>query len=168
MVERPRAKKMVKEKSLRDRVLSLKKGGEAVVNERILLNTMITSITEIVVALGKGRRESAYQLALKIELVRQNFLPLSIEHPIPVMYKGERVSIGYLDILVLGFFFIECKAVSRLSDKDLLQTMAYSRDMGLLGVLINFNQKLPKKNSKTPEFEIVFIRGNEIITHHSA
>jgi len=166
LVERPpQAKKLVKKESLRDRVLSLK-GGEAVVNEQILLNTMITHITEIIVTLGKGRRESAYQLALKIELARQNFLPLSVEHPIPVMYKGERVSIGYLDILVLGFFFVECKAVSKLSDKDILQTMAYSRDMGLLGVLVNFNQKLQKKNSIL-HFEILLIRGNSIITHHS-
>ena len=128
---------------------------------------MITTFTtDIIQKLGKGRRESVYQIALKSALVNKyTEIPISIEHPVPIMYNNERCGTGYLDILVWGLFFVEVKAVGKISEKDLLQTMAYSKDMGTLGILINFVQKI---NTHNNDIDIYLLQGDSIITHCSA
>tara|TARA_Y100000817_G_scaffold307766_1_gene294600 strand:- start:3320 stop:3871 length:552 start_codon:yes stop_codon:yes gene_type:complete len=115
-------------------------------------------ITKVFQGLGRGRREAAYQCALKHELQRSLGLPSMLEYPMPVLYQTERVGVSYVDLLVPKQFFVEVKSVAKLSTKDLLQTMAYSRDLQLVGVLVNFAQT--RKASRS--FELVFVEGDSI------
>ena len=140
--------------------------GKGEIDKEKLLKMITTFTTDILAKLGKGRRESVYQIALKTALVHKyTELPISIEHPVPIMYGRERCGTAYLDILVWGMFFIEVKAVGKISEKDILQTMAYSSDMSLMGVLVNFTQKI---NTHNNNIDIYLIQGDSIITHCSA
>ena len=136
-------------------------GAQREIDKAKLLKMIITFTTDIVSSIGKGRRESVYQCALKSVLVQKNLNPVSIEHPVPIMYNNERVGTGYLDILVWNMFFLEIKAVGKISEKDLLQTMAYSKDMGIVGVLVNFTQKLNPDNS----IDIYLIEKDKVLKH---
>lgn len=135
------------------------------IDKEKLLKMITTFTTDIIAKLGKGRRESVYQIALKNALLQKKLTPISIEHPVPIMYRGQKCGTGYLDILVWGMFFVEVKAVGKISEKDLLQTMAYSSDMSLMGVLVNFTQKI---NTHNNNIDIYLIQGDSIITHCSA
>ena len=140
--------------------------GKGEIEKKKVLKMIHTFTTNILAKLGKGRRESVYQIALKTALVHKyTENPISIEHPVPIMYNNERCGTGYLDILVWGLFFVEVKAVGKISEKDILQTMSYSRDMGIVGILINFVQKI---NTHNNDIDIYLIQGDSIITHCSA
>ena len=139
-------------------------GAKGEIDKKKLLKMINTFTTNILAKLGKGRRESVYQIALKTALVHKyTETTISIEHPVPIMYNNERCGTGYLDILVWGLFFVEVKAVGKISEKDILQTMAYSKDMGIVGILINFVQKINTHN----DIDIYVIQGDSIITHCS-
>lgn len=140
-------------------------GAKGEVDKKKLLKMITTFTTDIIKKLGKGRRESVYQLALKTCLTDEYLgIPISIEHPVPIMYNSEKVGIGYLDIVVFGMFFVEVKAVGKVSEKDILQTMAYSKDMGLVGFLINFVQKV---NTHKNNIDIYLIQEGSIVSHCS-
>lgn len=118
---------------------------------------VLSSIRKVADALGTGRRESVYQCALKHELKKSIGGMVVLEYPIPILYENERVGVSYLDILLHGNFFIEVKAIAKLAGKDLCQSQAYSRDCGLVGVLVNFKQ------SSTGGVEFFFLDGNGTI-----
>ena len=116
--------------------------------------TLISSTRKVASALGTGRRESAYQCALKIELQKSIGGSVMLEYPIAILYESERVGVSYLDILLLGNFFVEVKATAKIGGKDVLQAQAYARDSGLLGALVNFKQ------SATGGVEFVLVNGS--------
>ena len=90
--------------------------------------------------LGPGLLESAYELALMIEL---RGMGLRVENQVvfDVCYKGSSLGTGYrLDLLVEGLVLIELKSVDNLCAVHHKQLLTYLRLSGLkLGYLINFN-----------------------------
>ena len=120
-----------------------------------LKERMVSYITSVYTSLGCGRRESVYQRALQYKLCQQNFNVLS-EYPVPLMFEQKKVGCAYLDLLLPDKFFIEVKANSKVSIRDVLQCKAYSRETSLPGFLVNFTQQL---NSEMPP-EIFLLEEN--------
>ena len=93
--------------------------------------------------LGPGLLESAYRVCLHQELLRDD-LKVKLELPIPVVYRGQRVDVGYRgDILVEDQVLVELKAVTTMSPVYEAQLLSYLRLGGFpAGLLINFHVTL--------------------------
>ena len=95
--------------------------------------------------LGPGLLESAYEECLLFEL---NACGLSTikQIPMPLIYKGEKLDLGYrIDLLVDEKVIIEVKAVDALNPVHLAQVMTYLKLSGCrIGLLINFNVQFLK------------------------
>ncbi len=92
-------------------------------------------------ALGPGLLESVYKACLAIELRDAGFL-ISVEHPCPVVYKGQQVAdVGYrMDILVNRVLVLEIKSVEALHPVHMAQLLSYLRLADLrYGLILNFN-----------------------------
>jgi GxxExxY protein len=91
-------------------------------------------------ALGPGLLESAYQACLAHEL-RTRGRRVRVQVPLPVVYEGIRVEVGYrLDLLVDDAVIVEAKAVARLLPIHDAQLLSYLRLSGhRVGLLINFH-----------------------------
>ena len=90
--------------------------------------------------LGPGMLESAYEACLTQELVNAGLL-VERQKVLPIVYKGQRVDVGYrLDLVVERSLILELKAVERLDRVHLSQMLSYLKLSGhQLGLLINFN-----------------------------
>jgi GxxExxY protein len=65
--------------------------------------------------LGPGLLESAYRACLQQELLLEG-LKVEIEVPIPLIYRGQQVNVGYrADMLVEDQVLVELKAVAKVS-----------------------------------------------------
>ena len=117
-------------------------------------------IKDVYTVLGRGRRESAYQKALAYQLNAIGY-PAQTEYPVPILYRGSLVGTSYIDIIVLGKFFIELKVTERSNAKEIAQTQAYSRDLKLPGLLIHYPQGADKG-----ECQVTFIKGETVVKIH--
>jgi GxxExxY protein len=90
--------------------------------------------------LGPGLLESTYQQCLAREL-HLNGIAFTLEHPLPVDYKGIKLDCGYrIDILVENRLIIELKAVEEIKGIHKAQLLTYMKLSGFdTGLLINFN-----------------------------
>jgi GxxExxY protein len=91
--------------------------------------------------LGPGLLESVYNTCLYIEL-RNMGLEAKTEVPLPVVYKGQKVSEeGFrLDLLVENRIVVELKSVEKIQPVHQKQLLTYLRlAKKPLGLLINFN-----------------------------
>lgn len=90
--------------------------------------------------LGPGLLESAYQSALVFE-VQAAGLKVEAQVPLPMIYEGARVNVGYrLDLLIHDLVIVEIKSVEALQDVHHQQLITYLKLSGLkLGLLVNFN-----------------------------
>ena len=90
--------------------------------------------------LGPGLLESVYETALAYE-IRRAGLRVRSQVPLPMLYKAERMEVGFrLDLLVEEKVIVEIKSVDALLDVHHKQLLTYLRLSGLkLGLLINFN-----------------------------
>ena len=91
-------------------------------------------------ALGPGLLESAYAACLAHEL-RERGLRVVMQHPLPVLYRGVQIELGYrLDLLVEDAVVVELKAVSRVLPIHEAQLLSYLK-LGdyRAGLLINFH-----------------------------
>jgi GxxExxY protein len=90
--------------------------------------------------LGPGLLESTYQQCLAREL-HLNGIAFSLEHPLPVEYKGIKLDCGYrIDILAENRLIIELKAVEEIKGIHKAQLPTYMKLSGVdTGLLINFN-----------------------------
>lgn len=97
-------------------------------------------------ALGPGLLESAYEQCLAYEL-RQSGFRVEVQKPMPLVYEEVEMDCGYrIDLLVEGKLIIELKAVERLMDVHMAQTLTYLKLSGCkLGLLMNFNVSVLKK-----------------------
>jgi GxxExxY protein len=114
-------------------------------HENAIAKIIVDSGFKVHRALGPGLLESVYQTALAYEL-SQRGLPIEIERPIPAIYEGVRLEVGFrADIIVLNKVIIECKAVEALAPIHSTVLLTYLRlaDMRL-GLLMNFNVVLFK------------------------
>ncbi len=104
--------------------------GKAVVEASLRVHT----------ALGPGLLENAYQACLAHDLRNQGLVVQS-EVPMPVVYLGQKLDIGYrLDLLVEEIVVVELKAVEKLLPVHQAQLLSYLKLSNLrLGFLLNFN-----------------------------
>ena len=91
-------------------------------------------------ALGPGLLESAYEACLAWEL-RKSGLHVETEVPLPLVYEGVRLDVGYrIDVLVDRCLIIELKAVDAIAPVHDAQLLSHMKLSGVrLGLLINFN-----------------------------
>ena len=95
--------------------------------------------------LGPGLLESVYANFLELEL-RHRALPCVREIALPVIYREQRVDIGFrADCIVEGKLLLELKAVEGLLPVHRAQVVTYLKITRLpLGLLVNFNVPLIK------------------------
>jgi GxxExxY protein len=104
-----------------------------------LANSVIGAAIEVHRCLGPGYLENVYDQALGIELLERK-LPFQRQHPISIVYKGQTIGGGRLDLLVSNQLVVELKAVDVLLPVHKAQVISYLKATGLkLGLLINFN-----------------------------
>jgi GxxExxY protein len=114
-----------------------------------LTGEIIRCAIEVHRTLGPGLFESCYEECLAWEL-RESGLIVEQQKPVPVVYKGNRLDLGYrIDILVNDLVIIELKSVEELSRVHQAQVLTYMKFSGKdLGLLINFNVSLLKDGIK--------------------
>jgi GxxExxY protein len=91
-------------------------------------------------ALGPGLLESAYEACLAHEL-RSGGLRVVTQVPLPVLYHGTRIEVGFrADLIVEGSVIVEVKAMAKLLPIHQAQLLSYLRLSGhRVGLLINFH-----------------------------
>ena len=110
-----------------------------------ITEAIIGAAIEVHRELGPGLLESAYELALVFELTRRG-LRVSRQKPLPLIYKGHHLDVGYrLDLLVEDAVIVELKAVDQIAPIHHAQLITYLKLSGCsVGLLINFNVPLLK------------------------
>jgi GxxExxY protein len=98
------------------------------------------AIFKVFNALGPGLLESAYEAALRHELLKLG-LEVKSQVGIPLVYDKVNMEIGYrIDILVENKVIIEVKSVENLAEVHHKQVITYLKLSGKkLGLLVNFN-----------------------------
>ena len=106
-----------------------------------LSSVIIGAAIEVHRHLGPGLLENTYEQALIFEL-EQKGLELTIQEPVPVIYKGHRLGTDYkLDLLVNDLVIVELKSVEKLLPIHKAQLLTYLKlKKRWLGLLINFNE----------------------------
>ena len=91
-------------------------------------------------ALGPGLLEGAYEACLAYEL-RQRGLRVLAQLPLPVVYEGVRIELGYrVDLLVDDAVVVELKAVAKLLPIHEAQLLSYLKlSEYRVGLLNNFH-----------------------------
>ncbi len=92
---------------------------------------------------GNGFQEAIYQRALALEMTRAK-LTYGIEVEMPIFYKDFTDPIGMrrADFIVEEKVLVELKAVTKLEDVHLAQTLNYLKAYRLeIGLMINFGSK---------------------------
>ena len=90
-----------------------------------LTHEIIGSAMTVHSILGPGLLESAYRSCLCHELTLRG-IKWERELPVPVIYKGIKVDIGYrLDILVEGLVVVEVKAISKVTEVHEAQLLSH-------------------------------------------
>jgi GxxExxY protein len=91
--------------------------------------------------LGPGFSENIYEAAFVKEL-QSHQIAFEQQLPLEVYYKGERIGIYRVDLLIENKIVVELKAVSTLNDLFKQQTLSYLKAGNYrLGILINFGSK---------------------------
>ena len=91
-------------------------------------------------ALGPGLLESAYLACLAHEL-RSRGLAVRLQVPLPILYEGVRIHVGYrVDMLVENVVIVELKVARNLHPIHEAQLLSYLKlAERKLGLLINFH-----------------------------
>lgn len=102
--------------------------------------TIVNSAMKVHSILGPGLLESTYQACLAHELRKRGFLA-ETQVPLPVVYEGEKLDLGYrLDLLVESLVIVEIKCVEAIHPVHKAQLLSYLRLSGRkVGLLINFH-----------------------------
>jgi GxxExxY protein len=101
--------------------------------------TIVSSAMRVHSLLGPGLLESAYQACLAHDL-RKRGLRVETQVPLPVVFEGEKLDIGYrIDLLVEDLVIVEIKCVEAIHPVHQAQLLSYLRlSRRQLGLLINF------------------------------
>ena len=103
---------------------------------KIIGNAMVVHST-----LGNGFQEVIYQRALAIEMLESG-LSFGRELDMDIFYKGQKIGNRRVDFFVEEKVMVEIKALTKLEDVHLAQTLNYLEAYGLeIGLLINFGAK---------------------------
>ncbi len=102
---------------------------------------MLDAAFKVHTTLGPGLLESVYEAAMAVELRKQG-LRVERQVPIPVIYEGERLEVGFrADLIVEGKVLVELKSVEAVTPLFQKITTNYLKLTALkLGFLINFNE----------------------------
>lgn len=108
------------------------------VNE--ITGAVVNSAMKVHTLLGPGLLESAYQACLAHELRSRGFA-VATELPLPVVYEGQKLEVGYrIDLVVESRVVIEVKSVDAIHPIHEAQLLSYMRLSRIgVGLLINFN-----------------------------
>jgi GxxExxY protein len=91
--------------------------------------------------IGGGLREKAYESAMEVALSSAG-LDYKKQTQLPIMYKGEKVAVRYLDLLIEDKIILELKAGERFTATYIKQVSEYLKHTGYkLGLLINFGKE---------------------------
>jgi len=98
--------------------------------------------------LGPGFPERFYQRAMYAELEEKG-LSFECEKRIVVPYKGRRVGVHRLDLVIAGVVIVELKVIPRVLEVHRRQVLSYLKASGLrLGFVMNFNVEVMKDGTK--------------------
>jgi GxxExxY protein len=112
-----------------------------------LSHLAIGAAIEVHAHLGPGLPE-IYRKALSRELTLRN-IPHECEFPVPIVYKGEVVGKGFVDILVDRRLVIEIKVAEALTAVHRAQVLAYLQALKLqLALLLNYNVAIMRDGIK--------------------
>lgn len=91
-------------------------------------------------ALGPGLLESASEVTLKYELLKED-LKVQSQVALPLIYEDIKIGVGYrLDLIVGQKVIVEIKSVEMIANVHHKQLLTYLKLSGLkLGLLVNFN-----------------------------
>jgi GxxExxY protein len=104
-----------------------------------LTNDVIGAAIAVHPALGPGQLESAYQRAMEIELEYRR-IPFQRQVPVRLVYRGETVGQGFMDLLIDNRVIVELKAAEYIAPVHRVQLISYLKMTRLkLGIIINFN-----------------------------
>ena len=100
--------------------------------------------------LGPGLFESVYETIMEHDLVNKHKLHVTRQLPIPVVWEGAKMEMGFrADLLIENKLIVELKSVESLAPVRYKQMLTYLRLSGVkLGLLINFNEELLKTGIK--------------------
>ena len=107
--------------------------------------------------LGCGFLEAVYPEALAMELTIRG-VPFHREVPIPVMYKGSMLSVGYrADSICFNRVLVELKAISKLGSVEDAQILNYLKASDLpVSLLLNFGGRSLECKRMVGEANAVF------------
>lgn len=107
-----------------------------------LTHQIIGAAIEVHRNLGPGILESAYEECLCFELAQRG-LSLRRQVALPVVYKGQRLELGFRpDLIVEDKVLVELKCIEKLISIHEAQLLTYLRLSGLkVGLLINFQSQ---------------------------
>ena len=109
-----------------------------------LTEKILEACFEVSKELGAGFIESVYEKAL-IEEFTKKAIKVETQKVIDVIYKGKKIGVHRLDLVVEGKVVVEIKAVEAINDVHMAQILTYLKLMDCrLGYLINFNVPLIK------------------------
>ncbi|MCK4908968.1 MAG: GxxExxY protein [Planctomycetes bacterium] len=115
--------------------------GTEVIIHKELSYKIIEASFEVHNTLGPGFTENIYEEALCREL-KSRGLNYERQKVIDVLYKGEKIGVYRLDLIVENKVLLELKAISELPDVFKAQVLSYLKATGLkLGILVNFGKK---------------------------
>jgi len=114
-------------------------------SENEIATQIVDAAYKIHTTLGPGLLESVYQKVMVHEL-RNRGLEVVEEQPIPVVYEGVHLEVGFrADLIVGGLVIVELKSVEAVAPVHKKQLLTYLRLANKkLGLLINFNVELIK------------------------
>ena len=113
--------------------------------EEELTNQIISCAIEVHRILGPGLLESNYEECLCHEMSLKK-LPFEKQKPLPISYKGLKLSCGYrMDIVVAKKVILEIKAIEVVTEIHKAQLLTYLKLSNLrVGLLLNFSVQLLK------------------------
>lgn len=105
-----------------------------------LTGLVIGAAMKVHAVLGPGLLESAYQACLLHELRKQG-IKVEREVPLPVIYDGVTIDLGYrIDLVVENSVVVELKCVETFNPVHEAQLLSYLKLSGIhVGLLINFH-----------------------------
>lgn len=103
-----------------------------------LTHKIIGCAMKVHTALGSGFQEVIYQRALAMEMTKQK-LRYQREQEMPTVFDGRAIGTRRVDFFVEDTIMVELKALAKLEDVHLAQSMNYCQAYNLpMGLLINF------------------------------
>jgi GxxExxY protein len=107
---------------------------------RDLSYQIMGAIFEVHKTLGPGFLESVYEKALIQEFAKKG-IQVETQKVIDVIYKGKKIGVHRLDMVVEGKVVLELKTVEKFSAYHTAQPLSYLKASGHnLGILVNFSK----------------------------